>query len=88
MLERRVVMRTFVADRADNAGLVVGKLRDGDAGRPAERRAAAFRRHDKPAVDAGTARDADGGAVLAPLHLGRRRCEHVERGERVHPCVQ
>ena len=34
VLERRVVVRLLVADRADDAGLVVRQLRDGDAGRP------------------------------------------------------
>ena len=34
VLERRVVVRLLVADRADDAGLVVRQAGDGDAGRP------------------------------------------------------
>ena len=52
MLERRVVVRMLVADRADDAGLVVRQMGDRNAGRPSQRRVAALRRHHEAAVDA------------------------------------
>ena len=48
----------LVADGADDAGLVVGQMRDGDAGRPAQRRVATLRRHHEAAVDVGASGDA------------------------------
>ena len=88
VLERHVVVWSLVADRADDAGLVVRQMRDGNAGRPTERRVPPLRCHDQPAVDAGAASDLHGGTVVAPLHLGCRRREHAQCGQCVHARVQ
>ena len=60
-------------------------------GIPAERRSGEFRPSAATtslAVDAGSAPDPHRGTVVAPVHLGCRRREHAECGQRVHARVQ
>ena len=79
VLQRQVVVRPVVGDRAYHPGLVVGMPGDRDAGVAPQPAVAALGGHHQAGGDGRAARDMDRGAGLRAGHLRLGRGEHVDR---------
>ena len=88
MFERGAVMRDFMADRADDAGLPVWQVGHGNAGLATQGRGAAFSGHHQAGTQRGAAGDGHRRTFGRARDFGLGRREHVQIGQGSEPGVQ